>query len=103
MRLAERRRDIGDVADAESDRIGVEEAIGEGQRLGVGLGPDEAVDAAFLRALHAHFEHRRIDVRHRHARAVALEAEGDVAGAAGHVEDLLARARLHATDEAVLP
>ena len=31
------------------------------------------------------------------------EAEGDVAGAAGHVEDLLARARVHAADEAVLP
>ena len=30
-------------------------------------------------------------------------AEGDVAGAAGHVEDRLAGARLHPGDEAVLP
>ena len=37
------------------------------------------------------------------ARAAARHAEGDVAGAAGHVEDLLAGARLHPGDEAVLP
>jgi hypothetical protein len=53
--------------------------------------------------LAADLEHVRIDVRHHHARPVPREAEGDVAGASGHVEDRLALAWTHPPDEQVLP
>ena len=43
------------------------------------------------------------DVGNRNVRALVGHAEGDVAGAAGHVEDLLARLRFHAANELVLP
>ena len=56
-----------------------------------------------LRPLDADVEHLRIDVGDRHRGAGAGEAEGDVAGAAGHVEDRLALARRHPADERVLP
>ena len=58
---------------------------------------------ALLGALLADLEHVGVDVGDRHLRAAPRHAEGDVAGAAGHVEDALARPRLHAGDEAVLP
>src|SRR3546814_20224320 len=54
MRFLQGRGDVGDVADAEGDRIGVEELVGKGQLLGILPGPDEAGDAALGRALHAH-------------------------------------------------
>jgi hypothetical protein len=44
-----------------------------------------------------------IDVGHRHSAPGGVPAEGDVARAAGHVEDRLALARLHPADELILP
>src|SRR3546814_556889 len=73
------------------------------QFLGILFGPDERIDAAFGRTLHADAEHVGVDVGDRDARAETLHAKGDVAGAARHVEDRLAFARLDAAHEAVFP
>ena len=103
MRLAERRRDVGHIPDAEHDRVGVKASIGKGQRLGILLPPDEAAEPALVGARFADFEHVGVDVGDGHMRAAPREAEGDVAGAAGHVEDVFAGPRLYPGDEAVLP
>ena len=65
--------------------------------------PFQPFDPVPARPLPADVEHRGIDVRHRHLSPRRGEAEGDVAGAAGHVEDLLAAAGLHPPHEHVLP
>jgi hypothetical protein len=101
--FAQRGGNVRHVPDAERDRVGIERPIGEGQDLGVGLRPYETLDATLAGAAHADLQHRRVDIRDRHRRAATRKAEGDVAGAAGHVEDVLARAGLHPADEAVLP
>src|SRR3546814_7190163 len=51
VRFAQRLGDVGDVPDPERDRIGVEEAVGELERFGIGLGPHQPVDPALLRAI----------------------------------------------------
>ena len=103
---------MGDVADAEGDRIGVEGAIGEGQRLGIAL----------RRCVMRSRERRARRTRPRatssisglmsQRTAVAFspeargEADGDVAGAAGDIEQPERRAaarRLDHGDEVVLP
>jgi hypothetical protein len=66
----------------------------ERQFLGVLAGPDQAVDAALHRALDADVEHVLVDVGHGDSAPGGGQAEGDVAGAARHVEDRLALARL---------
>ena len=58
---------------------------------------------ALHRPLDADVEHLLVDVGDRDLGAALGQAEGDVAGAAGHVEDRLARLRLHPADEVVLP
>ena len=103
MRLTQRLGLVRHVADAEGDRIGVERAVVIAQGFGVLRLPAEALDAALLRPLHADGEHVLIDVTHHDLRAPGGHAEGDVAGATGHVEDRFARARLHPADELVLP
>src|SRR3546814_16736310 len=103
LRFAQRLGDVGDVPDPERDRIGVEEAVGELERFGIGLGPHQPVDPALLRAIHADFQHRRVDVRDGDGGARSREPEGDVAGAARHIENLLTGARLYPADEAILP
>ena len=103
MRFLQRAIDMGDVADAERDRIGIKDAAGKAQFLGILARPDEAVDPALHRAFDADIEHVLVDVGHGHAGAVLGHAEGDVARAARHVEDRLARLRLHPLDETALP
>src|SRR5439155_657678 len=83
MRLGKRAVDMGDVADAEGDRIGVEAVIREAELFRIRLDPGEAVEAALLRPLAPHLEHLRVDVGDGYPGAALGEAEGDVAGAAG--------------------
>ena len=74
--LAERLVDVRDVADAERDRIGVERAILEGQRLGVPLDEFDALrQALVVDAALPDLEHLRADVAdHRPAaRPAALD------------------------------
>jgi hypothetical protein len=77
--------------------------IAETQRLGILDAPVEPFDALLGGALAPDIEHCGVDVGHGDMRAMLGHAEGDVAGAARHVEDVLARARLDPRDEAILP
>ena len=43
MRLAQRLVDVGDVAQAEGDRVAVERAVGKRQGLGIARRPGEAL------------------------------------------------------------
>ncbi len=62
-RLGERRLDMGHVAQAEGDRIEIEAALGEGQPLGVGAQPLDAVEDALVeRAGAADLEHTLVGV-----------------------------------------
>ena len=47
-RLPERRRAVGDVADAKRDRVGVKGVVGKRQALGVALDPRQAAGQAFF-------------------------------------------------------
>jgi len=67
------------------------------------LGPDEVLDPPPLRALDSHRQHFGVDVRDRDVGAGGREAEGDVAGAARHIEDRFALAGADAADEGLLP
>jgi hypothetical protein len=88
--LRQRNVDARHVADAESDRIGVEARIREGQFLGIGF--DEShirLEPALRRALAADRQHRSVDVEYRRVRGASRgldDAERDVAGTAGHVQ-----------------
>ena len=95
--------DVGDVPDAESDGIGIEEAVRKSQDFGILARPDQAIQPAFQRAFDADVQHVLVDVGHGDRRAARGHAKGDVARSARHVEDLLARLRLYAADELVLP
>ena len=78
---------MGDVADAEGDRIGVEAPVLEGQRLGIALHEGQAIPRARPRL--SRRQHLGADVAEDGARARPCriqEAKGDVAGAARHVE-----------------
>src|SRR6185437_16495116 len=109
--LAERPVDVGDVAQSESDRIGVERAVGKRQLLGIAGRPGEAAQqAAIDGAVTAYAQHGGVDVAYRDVSALAAlllhalqEPKGDVAGTASHVEQLLARPRVHDIDQRVLP
>src|SRR3546814_16618475 len=103
VRFLQRGGNVGDVADTEGNRIGVEKLVGKRQLLGILFGPDERIDAALGRTLHADAEHVGIDVGDGDAGSETLHAKGDVAGAARHVEARLAIARLYAAHEAVFP
>ena len=88
--LAQRLLDARHIADAEGDRIGVELRVGKRQRLRVGRDEiDAIVKPALPGALGADPQHLCVDVSDRDLRlgpACPRDAEGDVAGAAGHVE-----------------
>ena len=109
--LLERLLDARHVADAEGDGHRVIAAVGEGRQfLGVGLDEAEPVGiGAPLGALLANRQHLLVDVGNRHQRRLGAvgDAEGDVAGAAGHVEhaegDGRAPGRRQPGDEGVLP
>lgn len=103
VRLAQRRGDVAKVADAKGHRVqvdaGVRDARG-GQVLGVGLEEGEVCLLACgegLGPLLAHCQHVWVDVGdgHAHVRVAVHDvgmiqvAEGDVACAAGYVEDVL--------------
>lgn len=107
MGLAQRQRDVAEVADTKGDRVEVDGAVGYAggaQVLGVGL---EEGQGGLLGgwegegALLADGEHVGVDVGDGDADVgVGVEvvrvcevAEGYVAGAAGDVEDVLGRGR----------
>ena len=90
MNLGERHVDARHVADAERDGDGVEALVGQRQRLGVGFDERDVVPR-LRRALAADREHLGVDVGDGDAGAgpgPLGDAEGDVAGAAGEVEDV---------------
>jgi hypothetical protein len=100
------RTSSGTRTQAERDRHRSGTAVGKRQAFGVGRHPlDARNDAAVDRAVAAHDEHRRVDIAHRDARLgrAAVDAECDVAGAAGHVHEIHAVARAQGIDERVLP
>ena len=100
MRLGERRGDVGDVPDAEGDRVGVEAPVGEAQRLGILLAQTRpSMPRFFARSTPTSSMSGLMSATVTSAPRRG-HAEGDVAGAAGHVEDRLARARPHPADEA---
>lgn len=122
VRFPQRRRDVAEVADAEGDGVEVdrgvrdrggrgggrgEEGFGGGEVFGVGAEEGQGrllARGEERRALFADREHGRVDVGDGHAhRGVGVEdvrgvqhAEGDVAGAAGDVEDVLRGAGVRA-------
>jgi len=89
-RLAQRERDAGHIADAESDRVAVIGAIFKGQRLGIAF--DEAdlpVEPPRAGPILADAEHGCIDINHVDLRlgAAGLDnAEGDIARPAGNID-----------------
>src|SRR3546814_21110342 len=94
---------MGDVPYAKGDCISVELPVRKTQAFGVFLGPDKTFQTAFLRALHADAQHFRVDIRHGDRRPFAVQAKGNVTGAARHIEDLFVVARLQTAAEQVFP
>ena len=105
--LAQGGGDVAEVADAKGDRVQV---LGgrRDRRQVLGVGDEEGERGLLGRgqlrraALLADAEHRRVDVGHGHAHVgvgvqhvgVVQHAEGDVACAAGYVEDVLGCGRV---------
>ena len=105
-RLPQRRLHLDHVADAEGDGVAVETVVLEGQRLGVALHPADlrVREAPGGGPVLAHPEHALVDVADDHLPAPALqEPEGDVPGAARHVQQLHAAIWLNLLDKVILP
>ena len=107
--LGKRRVDTRHIADAEGNRIGVELAVREGQKLGIALDEGKLVaPSPFGRAVAADLQHVGIDVENRHLRRSAARsgnAEGDIACPPGDV-DVPEGPRLRGVehvDEPILP
>src|SRR5579875_3329791 len=98
-RLGERRRDPRDIAQPEGDRVKIETAIGERQPLGVGDEPYDAREyAAVERAGAPNRQHSLADIADDGAAAAFRRQsrqcpQRDIAGAAGDVDEALARPR----------
>jgi hypothetical protein len=109
--LAQGRVDVGDVADAERDHIGVGIGVGQRQPLGVADRPGDLGRAALFDPGGDHLGVVVDDVDGGVRAAPALlglaghlgEAAGHVAGAAGAVDDDLARLRVQARGDRILP
>ena len=97
-----------DVAQPEPDEDAIEAAVGERQALGVALGVVQRC-RRFLAIDETHAatrEHRAVDVGEHHAPVAAhrgREARGQVAGAAGQIEDPGARTHARDVDGEPLP
>ena len=106
--LVERVLDAGDVPDAEGDRVGVEARVREGQRHRVA---DDPVEPRRRRSAASARRRPRLSMSSVMSRTVAWpspldapqEAEGDVAGAAGDVEQRHAGPRRQPVEHRVLP
>jgi hypothetical protein len=111
VRFGQRNVDMGDVPDAERNRVGIETVVGKRQvfcrangetALGAGRFADRCAACAF-----AHHVFRDVGDRDVGAAATcACNTKGDVAGAAGHVQHLECPVRLRRVeqgDEVVLP
>src|SRR4051794_1713810 len=75
----------------------------EAQRLSILDLPRQILKRAASGAFPADIEHVGIDIGDGDVRSAPCHAEGDVAGAAGHVEYRLSRPRLHPRHEPILP
>src|SRR6516164_8224829 len=79
------------VANAESDRVGVEALVGECERLGVAFDKTHHISKAALPgALAADLEHVGVDVADGDMRAGAARScnpKGDIAGAARNIQN----------------
>src|SRR6185437_1243068 len=106
-RLGEGGVDVGDVAQAEGDRVGIDAGAGDRQLLGIAAQKFDAVQhAAVDGAVAADLDHAPGDVADDDLAGAAgplADAEGDVAGAAGDIEHRLAAARRETIDEFELP
>src|SRR5699024_8736341 len=87
---------VGDVTQAEADGDAVETVVGKRQLFGVRQGEiDIGRDAAIAQAAAAACQHAGVDVRERHvavAADIAGKGGGQIPGAAGQIEHVLARA-----------
>ena len=101
--LSQRGIDPGDVANAKCDGVAIEEPVRKAQHFGVLARPDQVIEAFVDRPFDPDIEHILIDVGYGDRRAQRSHAKGDVAGAAGHVEDLLTRLGFDPPHELVLP
>jgi hypothetical protein len=88
--LGERPVDVSDVADAESDRVGIEALLGERQRFGIGDDEMAALAKSFaMGALGSLIHHLCRNVGNRDLCAGAprsCDPEGDVAGSSCDIE-----------------
>ena len=69
MCLAQRLGNVGDVADAKGNCVGIKMRIGKAERFSILRGPDQAVDPALHRALHTDVQHVFINVGYGDLRA----------------------------------
>ena len=108
-RFRQRLFDMGHIADAEGDGIGVEMAVGERQAFGIAAHPFDGRFVFFFGAAHALAQHLGIDVANRHGCFAATrarqvhDAKGDVAGAARHVQHLPAGLGVQPFHHRILP
>src|SRR5216684_1265742 len=110
MRLTQRLVDIGDVAQAEGDGVAIERTVGKRQVLGIARRPGEPFQQpAIGGTVAADRQHRGVDVADRYIGPIATplhlapqDAEGDVARAARHVEELFAGPRMQDINQSVL-
>ena len=103
VRFLQSGGNIGDVTDAENDRVDIEHAGWIGELLRILARPHKAIKAALHRALDTHIKHVLIDISHGHVCAALCHAESDIACAASHIENGLAALRFHAPHKAVFP
>ena len=90
MRFAKGCRDVGHVANTEHDRVGVEPASAKLSFSAFSSFHPRPLRLAPLGVLFADCQHVGIDVGDRYLRPQPGHPKRYVAGAAGHVEDLLA-------------
>ncbi len=89
-RLRQRGRDPGDVPQPEGNRVRIDRRVRKGQRLGVAHDPVDAVEtAAVQRPVPPPGDHGLGQVAHGDPAAAGVqEPRRDIAGAAGHVEEM---------------
>ena len=106
-RLGQGLVDLGDIAQAEGDGIGIDAAVGQGQGLGIPRHPvDPGNDSPVDGPVAAHRQHGRGQVADDDPGArprLCQETLGDIAGPAGDIEQELARPGRQPVDHGRLP
>ena len=110
-RLGERRIDASDVTQSEADRVKIDAAVGHREPLGIGAHPFDPRQNSLVESSGASDrEHRLVDVandgaavRSPRSSKARQGAQSDIAGAAGDIEQALARTRLQPSHHLALP